>query len=373
MESTIDPTPDHEQKPSSGLTLIDALLQQQGLSQRVSDSLLAIREAITDDPDGDRPFLTVLLRTQGRRLEPIKDALLCLAAQTDQDFEVVIIDHDSTPEGATGVRLVVDSQPPSFRDRIRIVEVTGGTRSRPLNAGIAVANGRFISVFDDDDLLFADWVERFHEASVHGGTRLLRAQTATQRARPEAWAGDIPGYRSLSWPRAEYAKTFDQIDHLRVNHSPFMSWAFPRGLFTELGLTFDEALDVCEDWDMILRASLLVGVEDVPALTSIYRRWDGAASSYTVHSSEIWQKSEKRVIDRLDDSVIVLPQGSVSHIRELLATYERRGELAQLALIMGSRSYKAGLPLRVAKNRWIRVRGTFLHHRNRIIAAIRQR
>jgi hypothetical protein len=152
-----------------------------------------------------------------------------------------------------------------------------------------------------------------------------------------------------------------------------MSWAFPRGLFTELGLSFDEALDVCEDWDMILRSSLLVGVEDVPALTSIYRRWDGAASSYTVHSSDIWQKSEKRVIDRLDDSVIVLPQGSVSHIRELLAMYERRGELEQLELVLRSRSYRMGLPLRVAQNRWIRVRGTFLHHRNRVIASIRRR
>ena len=360
--------PMNDARPSSGLTLIDALLQNEGVSSRVSDSLLAIRDAITDDPRGDRPFLTVLLRTQGRRLEPIKDALLCLAAQTDQDFEVVIIDHDSTPEGAAGVVSVVESQPPSFRERVRIIEVVGGTRSTPLNAGVRVAEGRYIAVFDDDDILFADWVEKFHAAAGSSGTRLLRAQTATQRAKPEVWAGDIHGQRSLSWPHAEYARTFDQIAHLLVNHSPFMSWAFPRGVFTELGLAFDEALDVCEDWDMILRSSLLVGVQDVPALTSIYRRWEGAASSYTVHSSTIWQESEKRVIDRLDESVIVLPRGSVREIRELLKVYDRHA-LEELEAVLRSRSYRLGLPLRVAQNRFVRVRGTLLHYRNKLRAA----
>jgi hypothetical protein len=153
-----------------------------------------------------------------------------------------------------------------------------------------------------------------------------------------------------------------------VNHSPFMSWAFPRGLFSQLGLTFDEALDVCEDWDMILRSSLLVGVEDVPALTSIYRRWEGAATSYTVHSTDIWRASEKRVIDRLDDSAIILPQGSVSEIRELLAVYEHKDDdrdaAAAYRLMINSRSWRWSIPLRIAKNRYIRTRGTILHWRN---------
>ena len=75
------------------------------------------------------------------------------------------------------------------------------------------------------------------------------------------------------------------------------------------------------------------------------------------------------MIDRLDESAIVLPPGSVSQIRELLALYERRGELEQLKLVLGSRSYRVGLPLRVARNRWIRVRGTFLHNWNKYRAS----
>ena len=373
MEPTIDANAADTATPPSGLTLLDSFLQRDGVSDAVSDALRTIREAIVDDALGDRPFLTVLLRTQGRRLEPIKDALLCLAAQTDQDFEVVIIDHDSTESGAQGVRRVVESQPASFRTRIRIVEVVGGTRSTPLNAGIKVAAGRYIAVFDDDDLLFADWVERFHEASDTAGTRLLRAQTATQNARPEVWTGGFEGQRSLSWPHSAYARTFDQIQHLRVNHSPFMSWAFPRGLFSQLGLTFDEALDVCEDWDMILRSSLLVGVDDLPALTSIYRRWEGAATSYTVHSTDIWRASEKRVIDRLDDSAIILPQGSVSEIRELLAVYEHKDDdrdaMAQYRLMLTSRSWRWSIPLRILRNRFVRVRGTILHNWNKLHAS----
>jgi glycosyltransferase involved in cell wall biosynthesis len=368
MTSNSDATSKTSPAPASGLALIDALLQQEGLSARVQASLVAVRDAIAEDPLEDRPFLTVLLRTQGRRLEPIKDALLCLAAQTDQDFEVVIIDHDSTEDGAEGVRQVVASQPGSFRGRIRIVEVKGGTRSAPLNAGIDVARGRYVSVFDDDDILFADWVEQFHAASVDGGNRLLRAQTATQRAKPESW-GQLAGQRTLSWPSAEYARSFDQVAHLLVNHSPFMSWAFPSAIFTHLGLRFDEELDVCEDWDMILRASLLVGVKDVPALTSTYRRWEGAASSYTVHSSKIWQESEKRVIDRLNASVVSLPPGSVYEIRKLLQKQDDESA-KMLSLVLGSRSWRWSVPLRVVKNRSIRVRGTVLHWRNLLNARL---
>jgi hypothetical protein len=184
------------------------------------------------------------------------------------------------------------------------------------------------------------------------------------------WTGGLHGQRSLSWPKADYAPFFDQIAHILVNHSPFMSWAFPRGLFADFGLEFDEELDVCEDWDMILRASLLVGVDDIPALTSIYRQWKGGVSSYTVHSSEIWQRSEKRVIDRLNESIVVMPPGSVGEVRDLLRVYNRHAA-EELDLMSNSVSWRVTIPLRVVKNRAIRVRGTLLHWNNILKARLR--
>ena len=85
--------------------------------------------------------------------------------------------------------------------------------------------------------------------------------------RPRSGRRVRTGFRTSSWPKAEYPDHFDLLQHLLVNYSPFMSWAFPRSLFFTYGLRFDEQLTVCEDWDVILRGSLICGVDDVPHLT----------------------------------------------------------------------------------------------------------
>jgi glycosyltransferase involved in cell wall biosynthesis len=279
--------------------------------------LNAVIDLLEKPEDKSRPFLTVLLRTQGKRLEPLKDALLCLVGQTDQDFEVVVLAHNAEPAAASEIRAAVDGQPPEFLKKVRLIEVVGGTRAKPLNVGVQAAEGRYLSIYDDDDLLFANWVEEFHRASEAAGGRALRALVANQSVVPEQWPNGAPGFRTSSWPKVEFPVNFDQVRHLLVNGSPFMSWAFPRRLFTMYGFRFDEELLVCEDWDVILRGSLLCGVEEIGALTSIYRRWQGGESSYTSHSSEAWQHSEQRVIDRTDASILLMPVGSMANLRRL--------------------------------------------------------
>lgn len=305
-------------RQSSFVDLLDTIASNSGIDPQLARRIEALREIVVVDESKQRPFLTVLLRTQGKRIEPFKDALLCLAAQTDEDFEVVVIEHDAQPENAAEVRKVISRQPPEFAQRIQLIEVAGGTRAKPLNAGIRAARGRYVAVYDDDDLVFANWVEEFHLESAKAPGRLLRSIVASQKVSPELWPQDHDGFRTLSWPAAEYPAEFHQLQHLLVNYSPFMSWAFPRSLFFTFGLRFDEELAVCEDWDVILRGSLLCGVNEVMALTAIYRRWEGGESSYTKHSLESWRASEERVIDRLDESILMFPQGSMREIRGMV-------------------------------------------------------
>ncbi|TFD16877.1 glycosyltransferase [Cryobacterium sp. TMT1-21] len=329
-------------RTSSISGLVDHLLSEPAIDPRLASALHAVQEAIAE-PVADGPFLSVLLRTQGRRLEPIKDALLCLAGQTSQDFEVIVIDHDSDPVGAAAVRKIIASQPASFGGRIRIVEVKGGNRARPLNAGIHAATGRYIAVFDDDDLLFGNWVAEFERVAETSSGRLLRGVVAVQNVAPEKWPQAQEGFRTISWPKAAYPREFDQLAHFEVNYSPFMSWAFPRSLFVTYGLEFDEELTVCEDWDMILRGSTMCGVDDVNALTAIYRRWEGGASSYTDHSKDSWAWSEARVWEKLDGSTLVLPSGSVTDVRWLLAG---RGARNELNALVHSPAWRLARPLR---------------------------
>ena len=328
---------------------LDELVARGGADGAFTDPLAQARDALASDLGGEgRPFLTVLLRTQGKRIESLKDALLCLTAQSDQDFEIVVLDHDAAPDDALEVRRIVASQSAPIAAKTRIVEVAGGNRARPLNAGVREARGSYIAVYDDDDLLFGNWVEEFRRAALSSPGRLLRSVTATQSVEPEMWPLDQAGYRTTSWPKAEYAPKFVQLDHLTVNHSPFMSWAFPRSLFTVVGLRFDEELTVCEDWDLILQGSLLLGVTSIDSLTAIYRRWVGGHSSYTQHSRDSWIWSEKRVVARLNDSALLVPAGTVDAIRggsddpgSMRHLADRvNGLTAELSAIHGSRSWK---------------------------------
>ena len=342
MKNADDIATEHGPLPSFP-SLIHDLLRQPHIDPEFAARLRAVEEYAVGSDEHDGPFLTVLLRTQGTRREELKDALLCLSAQTDEDFEVIVLDHDALPDDADALRYAVDNQPTRFRDRITVLEVEGGSRARPLNVGINAARGAYVAVFDDDDLVFANWVEEFHRAAETSPGRMLRGIVANQQVRPEVWPHGEAGFRTVSWPKAEYAKTFNQIAHLQVNHSPFMTWAFPRLLFTRYGLQFDEKLLVCEDWDMILRGSLLVGVTDIDALTSIYRRWLGGESSYTIHSSEAWRGSEARVIGKLDRAVIMLPAGSMTRLRRLVENEDLELRYNQL---MSSTSWKLTAPLR---------------------------
>ena len=303
---------------SSLVGLADGIISRENVDPELAERLAVVRDYLVAEEDAERPFLTVLVRTQGKRIETLRDALLCLQSQSDQDFEVIVLDHDSQPDAAAAVRASVAILAPSLRDRVRVLTVSGGSRATPLNVGVLAAQGRYIAVYDDDDILFGHWVEAFHAASAGSHGRLLRANVANQRAQPEAW-GTAAGFRTISRAMVEYPPIFDQLSHFLVNYSPFMSWAFPRSLFFTYGVRFDESLTVVEDWDMILQGSMLLGVTDVPALTAIYRRWEGLGNSYSEHSLEAWNDSEQRVIDRINDSVSMMAPGVMRASRAVVA------------------------------------------------------
>lgn len=327
--------------------LLGVLLDQVAIDPEFAQHLGATRDYLDAALRGEGhegPFLSVIMRTQGRRLEAFADALLCLAAQTDQDFELIVVAHDVDDSVRESIASIIEEHADLLPPGVQLVTASGGTRSRPLNEGVARARGSYTAFFDDDDLLFAHWVESFHAAASEEPGRLFHAVSAIQRISPQRWPDGRDGFRTLSWAMPEYALEFDSLRNYLVNHSPFMSIAFPRALFTTLGFRFDETLDVCEDWEVILRGSSLLGIESVQHLTSIYRRWeDGGASSYTQHSREEWKTSERRLIARLDAEPALLPPGSVSRVRGLIRDENASRHLADL---LSSKAWRVTAPAR---------------------------
>ncbi len=264
-------------------------------------------------------FLSVLLRTQGRRAATLQESLLCLAAQTCDDFEVLTLLHDGDERSADSVRELVEEFHESFSRRVRVVSVSGGGRCRPLNEGALLARGEYLAMLDDDDLVLADWVETFRDAARRAPGRVVRTAVANQRieARPGRWDGE-DGYEVVDRPRLVFSLDFDHVDHLLDNRTPNNGYAFPRSLVTELGLRWDESLPVLEDWDHLLWSASICGVRGVPRITALLRSWEVGEDSKSQHSPALWEATRRRVIDKHGATPLLLDRGAFPQLRARL-------------------------------------------------------
>jgi hypothetical protein len=286
--------------------------------------LAPVEEVVTTQPPGG-PFLTIVTRTQGKRLHCLEDMFTCLAAQTDRDFEVLVMAHRIDEAEATPVRELVDSLPAWLRDAVRIVRVERPGRAAPLNEGFAAARGRYIVALDDDDTVLSHYVATFKaRAATHDG-QLLRVVAVRQDIAP---VGDLDTLFPVSVddPFREWPMDFALVAHLTANYSPFMSVAFPRGSFHDLGLRFDETLDTTEDWDFIVRCAALLGVSSIREITCVYRWWVHTGSSREVHSKAEWDEARLRVQRRFEESVLLLQPGETVRLVHSLERTRRAAD-----------------------------------------------
>ena len=294
-----------------------------GAHDRVAPPASATAGAPDGDGTGD-PFLSVVVRTQGRRAT-LLDTLTCLAAQDDGDFEVLLMVDDPDVAVVGRVEALVEPFDPSFRARLHVHHVTGGGRSRPLNAALERAHGRYFAILDDDDVVTAGWVSAFRRCHERMPGRMLRAACVVQSI--ERRDGALADHEVTSGFRAVHPETFDLLDAVRANRSPSCSYALPMGTIGELGLRFDETLRVCEDWKLEIEVARVAGVSSDPEVTSIYRRWTDGGGSDGLEDTTAWIEDHERVLADLDRVPTLVPPGSLTRIHrvyEYVEELERR-------------------------------------------------
>lgn len=299
----------------------------------VPGATAALYDSAHPDKQREPWFLTVVTRTQGKRIAELREALLCLMAQEDQDFNVLVVGHDLDLERQRNIEVVLSDLPVHFQQRVELVRVQGGSRARPLNEAFRRAKGRYVAMFDDDDLVFGHWVKTFKQLAETNPGKLLRTVCVTQEWRRLI---DAQGYtRSVTAigpfvPR--YPDSFDLIDHLVENRTPLHSLAFPRSLFTDLGFRFDENLTTAEDWDFIVRVAPLAGVATSKEPTCVYRRWENGEHSASLHDQEEWMHNYRSTLKKLDSAPILLPAGTTRKLRNMAHEIEAlREEVRRLS------------------------------------------
>ena len=326
-----------------------SLLRTLGVDLRDSEYL-----APMEQPAPDVPTFTVIVRTQGRRRRTLLEALQSLAAQTWAHFGTIVTVHASgevaaAVEAELGEAAASGAAPADCR----VLPVdTGGSRARPLNAGLDAADGDYVCFLDDDDLAEPNWLSVFAGGAADAPGQIIRARTARQRwltdgtAEPQTPAGPV---------EYVYPATFDQLAHFSYSETPVCSLALPRKALKGLGLRFDEELTVCEDWDLLVRASLLLGVHCVDEVTSLYRRSD-TANSETEANRQEWYRNQAKVIDKLSSQPFVLDGSAARRLAE--ARFEYGGAPSKRLENIRTRDLLTALPgrLRARLIRTLRLR-----------------
>lgn len=271
------------------------------------------RGSFLSKTDAKGPFLSIVTRTQGKRPEMLSEMLLCLTGQTNTDFELLVMGHNLSEEQQTVVSGIIDALPAWMREKTRLIPVEGGTRTTPLNKGFAAAQGSYIAVLDDDDLVFDNWVEAFYKLSQKRYGRILHTYSVVQDW--EVVGGDLPNTpRAANAPEDTFCRDFKLMDELNLNYCPLCTLAFPAYVFQTLGIHFDESLTTTEDWDYLMRCAFLVGVANSSKITFLYRRWLNAESSATVHVKKEWIDNYKKIVENFIQTPILLPPGTLKGV-----------------------------------------------------------
>ncbi len=292
--------------------VLEAVPAVRGLIEPYLDPRRDVETAALQNDD-ERPFLSIVTRTQGQRNALLREALLSLGGQSDPDFESLVVVHSDGEQAFHEVESMIDDFPACLRSRIRVLRCERAGRASPINDAIANSRGKYIVVLDDDDVVLGHYVETFKDMFEKSPGKLLRAACVRQEF--EIYAQGAVRYPiATSWFNADWPETYDMIAHQHSNFTPFMSVAYPATLFRTLRLSFEEDLSTLEDWSFTSKVASLCGVENSPNVTSVYRWWTNGLSSSFLHNSQEWEANRSRVIAQRDALPIVLPPGSVQRL-----------------------------------------------------------
>ncbi len=218
------------------------------------------------------PRVSVIIPTCNRA-HFLQEAVESVLNQTFQDFELIVVDDGSTDCTPYVLR--------KWKDRIRWVRQENAGVSRARNVGIRAARSRYLSFLDSDDL----WLKK-----------KLEAQVAFLDANP---------HYPVCYTDEVWIRKGKRVNPKRI-HRKYSGWIFERCLplciispssamirrevLNETG-GFDEALPVCEDYDLWLRIASRFPIFFLPEKLIIKR--GGHADQLSTRS---WGNDRYRVL-----------------------------------------------------------------------------
>lgn len=256
----------------------------------------------------DIPLVSILIRSVDR--DSLSRTLDSVALQTYPNIEVLVI--DALGAGHRALPALCGRFPLRF-----IAGESSRARSLAANVGLENAQGKYILLLDDDDIVYPDHIEKLAR-HLEQGTRSLAAYTgisAVDRAGKEihSFALPAPGARLLI-----------------SNYIPIHAVLFSRLLVSQHGCRFDPAFDTYEDWDFWLQVGQYTDFDFIPGTSALYVV--DTNPEHPVHDPAEIRRCAERIylkwsalsrpdkLHRLREYVQDLENSVVSYRREISAT-----------------------------------------------------
>jgi len=224
---------------------------------------------------------SVIIPTKNRPAMLI-EAIKSVQDQTFTDWEIIIVDDGSTQETKEAVTPLLSSKIRYIRNEQSLGP--GGSR----NAGIRSAHpdSTLISLLDDDDIYFPDFLKKTYECLYHSTDDIGFSWTGIENLYVETNTCD-----RFFWdpPFRNKEEAFNGFLQKRLIGTGY-GITFKRNVFDKVGY-FDESLRAVEDTDFFLRvlkSFFYIKIPDV--LVRVLRQNDNHVNADTLERAEALQK-----------------------------------------------------------------------------------
>lgn len=192
----------------------------------------------------DTPTFSIVIPAYNAE-ETLGEAVESVLAQTEQDFEVIVVDDGSSDSTAAVAA--------SFEDqRVRLYKQVNAGPSAARNRGIVHAVGKYVSFLDSDDLLLPDYLAEMgqilddNQQVGFAYTHAFTLDVMSNRFRANL-TGSYHQPRTPILPREEFI-----AELLHRNFLQASSTTIRRAVLEQVG-GYDESLSHGEDWELWLR------------------------------------------------------------------------------------------------------------------------
>ena len=204
----------------------------------------------------------------------LKDSIESVYAQTEQDFELIVIDNGSTDESREIARSY------RGRDRYTLIENEENTGfSHAVNQGIAIARGEYVALFNNDAFADPDWLAELLKAA-DADPRIFAVSSLMLRYYEPELADDAGDYVTIlgfACKRGDGLKASRYQRPCRVFSACGGAALYRKAILEEIGV-FDELFFAYyEDVDLSWRANNF-GYKNVYCPTARCRHICGATT-----------------------------------------------------------------------------------------------